>query len=125
MSALPVLAAVAERNADWRNSIVVPRGPPALLDEIDPATVRASLLADDKGVFGVGLTVGDAVVGRGGRRKDEPHVYAIFLRHLETPLHQLTRPVLQAIPRGRRWRTTAEYELADVLLTCMLARAGC
>ena len=34
----------------------------ALWPEIDLAAVRASLLEDERGIYGVGLTIGDAIV---------------------------------------------------------------
>jgi PcfJ-like protein len=111
---LPALAAEIDGG-----KIVRPRREEmARLGDVDPTTIRASLLADEHGVFGVGLTSGDRLVGL--RARAEPA--AVFLRG-GVP-SQCNDCALQPIPQGRTWRHTAEFELADQLLTAMLARGG-
>ena len=104
--------------------IVRPRGAPVPWSKVDPTEIRASLLADNAGVYGVGLTAGDRVVCRDTHSDPDPeiHSYAICLRRFD--LVPARSPALQTIPPGRMWRDTAEYGLADQLLTAMLARAG-
>ena len=106
--------------------IVRPRGSPVPRSKVDPARIRASLLADNAGVYGVGLTAGDRMVcgDTYGQPKPDIRPYAICLRRFDLAPRPSLRPALHAIPPGRMWRHTAEYELADQLLTAMLARAG-
>ena len=97
--------------------IVRPRGETVAWRDVEPTTIRASLLADERGVFGVGLTSGDSVV-RTSSRGDR----VILLRPGARGGHP--SPALQPIPQGRMMWGTAECDLIGDLLTAMLDRAG-
>ena len=86
-------------------NVVRPREVVAFKSEADPARIRASLLADDQGVFGLGLTVDDRLVGIDGYGfPSKWKVGAIFFLIIQLTHLPLGGRSCATAPAGRRAR---------------------